>query len=78
MTENKLNLDKLGTFLSSFLGSGSVGDDDLWHHYVGGFSPFSSFSSFLFPSGLPAGPCPKLLRKSFVDLSGFCSEHKDQ
>ena len=27
-------------FLSSFLGSGPVGDDDLWHHHIGEFSPF--------------------------------------
>ena len=32
-------------FLSfpSFLGSGPVGDDDLWHHHIGGFSPFFLF-----------------------------------
>ena len=38
------------------MGSGPVGDDDLWHHHIGRFSPF--FFSFLFPSppwGLPAG-----------------------
>ena len=23
-----------------FLGSGPVGDDDLWHHHIGRFSPF--------------------------------------
>ena len=54
----------------SLLGSGPVGDDDLWHHHIGEFSPFSSFSfsfsSFSFssfpsvppwggPGALPAG-----------------------
>ena len=28
----------------SLLGSDSVGDDDLWHHHIGRFSPFFSFS----------------------------------
>ena len=39
---------------SPFLDSGPVGDDDLWHHHVGGFSPFS----FSFPSVRPSVPPP--------------------
>ena len=34
------------SFSFSFLGSGPVGDDDLWHHHIGRFSPF--FFSFSF------------------------------
>ena len=41
----------------SFLGSGPVGDDDLWYHHIGEFSPF--FFVFVLrpppPWGLPAG-----------------------
>ena len=38
---------------TSFLGSGPVGDDDLWHHHIG------KFSLFLFPSICPP---PRLTR----------------
>ena len=38
-----VNTGALNFFPSSFfpfLGSGPVGDDDLWHHDIGRFSPF--------------------------------------
>ncbi len=38
------------------MGSGPVGDDDLWYHHIGEFSPFSfSFSFSVPPWGLQAG-----------------------
>ena len=46
-----------------FLGSGPVGDDDLWHHHIGRFSPFS------FPSVRPSvSPPPWGLPPDFEAL----------
>ena len=39
----RVQLPYLLLFMTLFLGSGPVGDDDLWHHHIGGFSPFFLF-----------------------------------
>ena len=42
--------EKVFLFFCPFLGSGPVGDDDLWHPHIGIFSLFSFSFLFSFPS----------------------------
>ena len=59
--------------LESLLGRGPIGDDDLWHHHIGRFSPFSLFSfSFLFPSPWGLSPGSEVFPAEFGALpAGF-------
>ena len=50
-----LTLTRWGLSKCYFLGSGSVGDDDLWYHHIPGrLRSFCLFPPFPFP-GLPPG-----------------------